>query len=85
MQYVMMGVVGLIVGILARYFYPGPVHMGIIASIVLGIAGSYLAGLVGRAVHPATRDEPFHPAGFLYSLLGAMVLIFIARNVLHLV
>lgn len=84
MQYVVMIVVGLIVGILARFFYPGAVHMGLIASAILGIAGSFLAGMVGRAAHPATREQPFHPAGFIYSIIGAMVLIFVAR-MLHII
>ena len=44
MHYVVMIVVGLIVGILARFFYPGAVHMSLIASAVLGILGSFLAG-----------------------------------------
>ena len=79
MQYVVMIIVGLIVGILARFFYPGAVHMGLIASALLGIAGAFLAGLVGRALHPATRDQPLHPAGFIYSIIGAMVLIFVGR------
>lgn len=79
MQYVVMIIVGLIVGILARFFYPGAVHMGLIASALLGIAGAFLAGLVARAVHPASRDQPFHPAGFIYSIIGAMVLIFVGR------
>ena len=76
-------VVGLIVGILARFLYPGAVHMGIIMTAVLGIIGSFLAGLIGAMLH---RDSArgFHPAGFLYSVLGAILVIFIARNVLHL-
>lgn len=79
MQYVVMIIVGLIVGVLARFFYPGAVHMGLIASALLGIAGSFLAGLVGKAIHPASRDQPFHPAGFIYSIIGAIVLIFVGR------
>ncbi|HSC19368.1 MAG TPA: GlsB/YeaQ/YmgE family stress response membrane protein [Rhizomicrobium sp.] len=80
---VRMIVVGLIVGILARFFYPGAVHMGIIMTIVLGIIGSFVAGLIGALIH---RDsgEGFHPAGFIYSIIGAIIVIFIARNVLHL-
>ncbi len=85
MHYVAMAIVGLIVGILARFFYPGTVHIGWIASIVLGIAGSYLAGLLGNLIHKRDSSQPFHPAGFVYSILGAMVIIFIARNVFHLV
>ena len=78
MHYVVMIIVGLIVGILARFFYPGAVHMGI-ASALLGIAGSFLAGFALRALHPATRDQPLHPAGFLASIVGAVVLIFVGR------
>lgn len=80
MHYVVMIVVGIIVGVLARFFYPGAVHMSLIASAILGIAGSFFAGLVGRALHPAIRDKPFHPAGFVYSILGAIALIFIGRT-----
>ena len=71
-------VVGLIVGILARFFYPGAVHLGWIGSIVLGIAGSFVAGFVAKAIHPKAA-EPMHPAGFIASIIGAMVLIFLAR------
>lgn len=84
MHILVMVIVGLIVGVLARFFYPGAVHMGLIATALLGIAGSFLAGFAGRAMQPSTRDQPFHPAGFLYSLIGAIVLIFIART-LHLI
>lgn len=84
MHIIVMLVVGAIVGILARFFYPGAVHMGLIASALLGIAGSFLAGFAGRALHPATRDQPFHPAGFVYSIIGAIVLIFIGRA-LHII
>lgn len=78
-------IVGLIVGILARFFYPGAVHMGWIASILLGIGGSIIGGLVPRLLSRASASRPFHPAGIIGSVLGAMVLIFIARHFLHLV
>jgi len=82
MGIIRMIVVGLIVGILARWFYPGAVHMHIVMTIILGIAGSFVAGLVHKMLHPSTA-EPFHPAGFVASILGAMLLIFIA-HVAHL-
>lgn len=65
---------GLIIGILARWFYPGAVEMGWIATILLGICGSLFAGLVvSRGKHD------FNRAGCLASILGAMALIFIGR------
>ena len=84
MHIVVMLIVGLIVGILARFFYPGAVHMGLIASALLGIAGAFLAGFAGRLLQPSTRDQPFHPAGFIYSIIGAIVLIFLGRA-LHII
>jgi uncharacterized membrane protein YeaQ/YmgE (transglycosylase-associated protein family) len=83
MHYVRMFIVGLVVGILARLFYPGAVHMGLLSSAILGIAGSYVAGFIGQVLHPKASSQPFHPAGILYSIAGAMILIFIGRA-LHL-
>lgn len=65
---------GLIVGALARWFYPGDVDMSWPMTILLGIGGSLLAGLL---VH---RGQPgIHRAGCLSSVLGAMALIFLGR------
>ena len=79
MGIIRMIVVGLIVGWLARWFYPGPVHAGWIVTILLGIAGSFVAGFAVQMLSPAQRDKPFHPAGLIASIIGGMVLIFIAR------
>lgn len=68
---------GLVVGALARWFYPGAVPMGWIATILLGIAGSLAAGWV------TTRGRAgIQPAGCLASVLGAIVLIFLGRVLL---
>ena len=85
MHIIRMLIVGLIVGILARFFYPGAVHMGLWLSAGLGILGSLLAGFVGQMLTPGGARQPFHPAGFFYSILGAIVVIFIARHFFHLV
>ncbi|MGE3690816.1 MAG: GlsB/YeaQ/YmgE family stress response membrane protein [Novosphingobium sp.] len=66
MQYIGMAIVGLIVGILARFFYPGQIQMGWIASIALGIGGSYVAGFIGNMLHKRNDGKVFHPAGFFY-------------------
>ena len=84
MHYVAMGIVGLIVGYIARFIYPGGQHMGMIMTMALGVAGSYVAGLIGGMIHGDKEDGGVHPAGFLYSIVGALVLIFIASK-LHLV
>ncbi len=65
---------GLIIGALARFFYPGAVAMGWPATILLGIGGSLLAGLV-----TSRGRTDFHRAGCLASVIGAIVLIFVGR------
>ena len=65
---------GLIVGVLARWFYPGAVGMGWLWTIGLGIAGSLLAGMI-----TARGSSGFNRAGLLASIVGAMVLIFLGR------
>lgn len=78
MKYITMIVVGLVVGILARFIYPGEVQMNLILSAVLGVVGSFLAGFVGSMLdkEPGTQLKP---AGFVYSILGAIAVIFVAR------
>jgi uncharacterized membrane protein YeaQ/YmgE (transglycosylase-associated protein family) len=66
---------GLVIGVLARFFYPGAVHMGWIMTILLGVGGSLLAGLV-----TSRGASEFNRAGCLASVLGAIVLIFLGRT-----
>ncbi|MFC3213241.1 MULTISPECIES: GlsB/YeaQ/YmgE family stress response membrane protein [Novosphingobium] len=65
---------GLVIGALARWFYPGTVPMNWLTTILLGIGGSLLAGLVTSR---GSRD--FSRAGCLASVIGAIVLIFLGR------
>jgi len=66
--------VGLIVGALARFVLPGEQKMGWILTIVLGIAGSLVAGFVGQALGWYAVGEP---AGWIASVLGAVVLLIV--------
>ena len=71
-------IIGLIAGALARLVMPGRDPMGIIATILLGIVGSVLGGLVSWAIWGAdTRG--FQPAGLLLSILGAILVLWIWR------
>ena len=67
---------GLIIGALARWFYPGAIEMGWIATILLGVGGSLAAGLI-----TSRGSSEFSRAGCLASILGAMALIFIGRMI----
>ncbi|MEM5274545.1 GlsB/YeaQ/YmgE family stress response membrane protein [Cupriavidus taiwanensis] len=66
--------VGLIVGLIARAVKPGDDKLGWIMTIILGILGSVVAGYVGRALG---WYQPGEPAGWVASVLGAIVLLII--------
>ncbi len=70
---------GLVVGILARFFYPGAVDMGWTLTILLGIGGSLLAGLVTASRTAGGINGGVNRAGCLASVIGAVVLIFVGR------
>ncbi|MBW0445964.1 GlsB/YeaQ/YmgE family stress response membrane protein [bacterium M00.F.Ca.ET.228.01.1.1] len=67
-------IVGLIVGLIARALKPGDDRMGLLMTIILGIAGSLIAGYVGRALG---WYQPGQAAGWIASVIGAIVLLVI--------
>jgi uncharacterized membrane protein YeaQ/YmgE (transglycosylase-associated protein family) len=69
-------VFGLIVGAIAKLLMPGRDPGGIIITMALGIAGALLGGFLGRALGWYQENEP---AGFLMSLVGAVLLLWIYR------
>ena len=64
--------IGLIVGALAKLVMPGRDPGGVIVTILLGIAGSFIANYIGRA---AGWYAPNESAGFIASILGAVILL----------
>jgi uncharacterized membrane protein YeaQ/YmgE (transglycosylase-associated protein family) len=72
MQIITTLLIGLIVGALAKLVMPGKDPGGIIITIVLGIAGAFVARLIGRALGwYAAGDTP----GIILSIVGAVVLL----------
>jgi uncharacterized membrane protein YeaQ/YmgE (transglycosylase-associated protein family) len=64
-------VVGLVAGLVARAVVGGA-HMGLIATILLGVIGSLIGGFIAGLIwKPA--DAKFHPAGFVFSIIGAVI------------
>ena len=70
-------VVGLIVGAIARLIMPGEQKMGWILTGLLGVGGALGAGYVGHALGLYAAGEP---AGWLASVAGAMVLLFVVHK-----
>jgi len=68
--------VGLIVGAIAKLLMPGKDPGGFIVTILLGIAGALIASYLGQAVGWYT---PGQPAGWIMSIVGAMILLLLYR------
>ena len=76
MAFLWMLVIGLVVGALAKLFMPGRDPGGIIVTMLIGLAGAALAGFLGRAVGWYNAGDA---AGFIASILGAVLLLVIYR------
>ena len=67
-------IIGFVVGLLARFLKPGDDKAGFIITILIGIAGSFLATYAGQALGWYTVGQT---AGFIASVVGAIVLLFL--------
>lgn len=65
---------GLVIGVVARFLHPGKERMGLLMTILLGLAGSFSAGMVGQYFGWYRIGET---AGFIGSVIGAIVLLVI--------
>ncbi|WP_140625774.1 GlsB/YeaQ/YmgE family stress response membrane protein [Methylibium rhizosphaerae] len=74
MTYVWMALIGFVVGLIARAVMPGTQSMGLILTSLLGIAGAFIAGFLGQAIG---FYAPGQPAGFIASVVGALILLFV--------
>jgi len=72
-------VFGFIVGLIARALLPGRQHMSLIATTILGVAGSLIAGYIGQAVG---WYGPRQAGGFISSTIGAIVLLVVYHMVM---
>jgi uncharacterized membrane protein YeaQ/YmgE (transglycosylase-associated protein family) len=69
---------GLVIGAIARFIMPGEQKLGWILTILLGIGGSMAAGFVGQALGWYQAGSG---AGWIGSLVGALVLLFVVQKV----
>ncbi|MCA9586165.1 MAG: GlsB/YeaQ/YmgE family stress response membrane protein [Myxococcales bacterium] len=69
-------VFGLVVGLIARAVMPGPQSMGLVATALLGMAGSFIGGMVGSLMHGGRIFE-LHSSGIIGSVLGTLVVLFL--------
>jgi uncharacterized membrane protein YeaQ/YmgE (transglycosylase-associated protein family) len=77
---IIMAIVGLVVGAIARLLLPGRDPIGILGTIIVGILGSFIGGFLESFVQYHTLSiHQFHPSGFIASIVGAFLLLLLLR------
>ncbi len=76
MEFIWMLVIGLIVGAVAKFIMPGKDRGGCLVTMLLGIAGAFVAGFLGRSLGWYQAGDP---AGFIASVVGAILLLVVFR------
>jgi uncharacterized membrane protein YeaQ/YmgE (transglycosylase-associated protein family) len=71
-------IIGLVVGVVARFLMPGPDPAGFLVTALLGMGGAVVATYLGRAVGLYGAGEG---AGFIASVIGAILVLFVYRRV----
>jgi uncharacterized membrane protein YeaQ/YmgE (transglycosylase-associated protein family) len=75
-------VIGVIAGYLARLLVPGPDPMGFLATVALGIVGSFIGGLLGYLLFNKDLDEgALQASGVIGSIIGAVIALLIWRAI----
>jgi len=72
-------VIGLIVGVLAKWLMPGPDPGGVIVTILLGVAGAFVGGAIASALGLGSFSG-FNIGSLVIAVLGAMLLLFLYRR-----
>jgi uncharacterized membrane protein YeaQ/YmgE (transglycosylase-associated protein family) len=77
---VVLVIIGLIAGAVARLVVPGRDPIGVLGTIILGILGSFIGGFVSTLVEYHTLSvHAFHLTGIIWSIVGSVILLVILR------
>ena len=68
-------VFGLVIGWIARMFYPGRQSMSLLQTMILGVVGSFVGGLISWAFGFRPEEGAFRGAGWIMSIIGALIVV----------
>jgi uncharacterized membrane protein YeaQ/YmgE (transglycosylase-associated protein family) len=74
-------IVGFFIGLIARAIMPGAHPMGFWETSIVGIVGSVVGGLIARLFSKPKEGQPFHPAGLIMSVIGALIILFVLGKI----
>lgn len=83
LHFLWMFIVGIVIGLIARFIMPGSEHLGLLMTGVLGVAGSFVGGLISRLFSKPADGALIHPAGIIMSIIGALVLLYAWNHLAH--
>jgi uncharacterized membrane protein YeaQ/YmgE (transglycosylase-associated protein family) len=72
-------IIGLVAGLLARLIMPGKDSMGLLATMLLGVVGSFLGGAISWAIWGTSNAKSIQPSGLIMSIVGAIVVLLVWR------
>lgn len=72
-------IIGFIVGLFARFFTPGKDPLGFFVTTLLGIVGAFVGTFLGQMAGFYREGEP---AGFIMSIIGAVLVLVVAKKVM---
>jgi uncharacterized membrane protein YeaQ/YmgE (transglycosylase-associated protein family) len=75
-------IIGFIAGSIANFIMH--THMAFFSTTILGILGSIVGGLLARLFSKPAQGAPFHPAGLILSIIGALIVLYVSGKMLHL-
>ena len=70
-------VIGLVAGFVARALVPGRQSMSVLQTILLGIVGSFVGGVLGRLLFGGSGDRFVQPSSWIGSIIGAIIVLVI--------
>jgi len=68
---------GLVVGVISKALHPGDDPVGFLPTVGIGIAGSYVGGLVNWAIG---HGDPFQPSGIIMGIVGGVLFCWLYRK-----
>ncbi|GGP26369.1 GlsB/YeaQ/YmgE family stress response membrane protein [Silvimonas amylolytica] len=78
-----MFIVGIVVGLIARWIMPGAQGMGLFMTGILGIVGAFVGGFIARLFSKPPEGSPVHPVGIIMSVIGAIVVLWVVQMLQH--
>ena len=70
-------IIGFIAGLIAKWIMH--VQANVIETIIIGLIGSIVGGLIARIFSKPAEGSSFHPAGFILSIIGAILILWLGQ------